>query len=194
MNGEGYTKPERAEAFAAKYKDVSGRVTVAPFARAQGHALEGLKLTLFGQYGISEAVGDDHLERARALATLSYQRRGLLLSAGGGPIWDGALDVGEVVRRDGLLLTTFGTLDLPYSLRLLARFDRFDPDLDASASDGRPEDGQGVRSRLITGLAYIFNAQLQIIADYQRFDSEAPRNAPPGAVGQAAFLHLEAKY
>lgn len=192
-NGEGSSKPETSDREGAKYKDLGARITLAPFASSESGLLEKLRLTAYGQTGVKRRVDGQDQRRSRLMGLLTWESRFGSLGVGAGPTWDGALtdDADEVVTQRGLLFTSFGFLELPLDLRLIGRFDRFDPDVGAS---GREEnDGPGVRTRLIAGLAYRFNQQLQLIADFQRFGYEIPASAA-NAPGETLFLHLEAKY
>ncbi|HWV37243.1 MAG TPA: hypothetical protein VN033_02085 [Vulgatibacter sp.] len=192
-NGEGYTKAEQSARDAARYKDVAGRVTLAPFAEASG-ALRKLRLTAMAQYGIVRATPDgNHVDRARLYGLASWEGGLGTLGAGGGPTWDhDAREEGGVRLRNGLLLTAFGWVNLPLNLRLVGRYDWFDPNLDEEAQALTHPAGR--TTRLIAGLAYRFTDEVQVIADYQRFGYEHPSGTKATDPGTTAYLHLEAKY
>jgi len=193
-NGEGYTKPEQSSREGARYKDVAGRVTFAPFAESSSGALRKLRLTAMAQYGIaSEAPDGDHVDRTRVYGLASWEGSLGTLGAGGGPTWDhDAREGGGVRLRNGLLLTAFGWVNLPANLRLVGRYDYFDPNTDEEAR--ALTNPVGTKTRLIAGLAYRFTDKVQVIADYQRFGYEHPSAAKATDPGTTAFLHLEAKY
>ncbi len=198
-NGEGYTKAERAPAYPngnGKYKELGARVTVAPFAGDRG-PLRGLRLTGFGQYGLSESVRiAGETERAgslRLLGLASYEHPRFTVAAGYGVTGDDEIQrddadaaVGLEERR-GSLFTGFGFVNLPLHLRLLGRYDAYDPDGDANGDE---------RTRIIGGLAYLFTDQVQVIADWQHdgYAERAARELAPTVVGDRFFLHLEARY
>lgn len=185
MNGEGYSRSEQRDREAAKYKEVAGRVTFAPFAPGGG-PFKGLKLSAFSQYGISRSVDDQHVERIRAMAMASLQHSLFTVGVSGGPTWDGQLDeLGQVSNRQGFLISNFGWVNLPLQLRAIARYDWYDPDVD---------DSDDARNRLIAGLAYRFNDKVQVIADYQSYGFQDSLEAPENLAGKVFFLHLEAKY
>jgi hypothetical protein len=197
-NGEGYTKAERSPAYPegdAKYKEVGARVTVAPFAARTGPG-KGLKLTGFGQYGIDRSVTVDgtrhHAESARYLGLASYEHPLFTVAAGYGFTRDAAIETTDDVPTSfanvsGRLFTGFGFVNLPAHLRVLGRYDAFDPDADAGG------DGQ---DRVIGGVAYLFSDLVQVIGDWQHFgfDDRSARALKPTVVGDQLFVHLEAKY
>lgn len=194
-NGEGYTRPERSGRDAGKYKDLGARVTIAPFATAPSKLINSLKVTGFAQYGILQKVADRDLERIRTLATLTWQPEFLTLGVSAGPTWeDVVLGDGTVDRQNGVLFSSFGWVNLPLNLRALARYDWYDANLDSSPDEDPADTTPGSRSRVIAGLAYRFNDMVQVIGDYQFFGYEKPENLPDSVVGEALFVHLEAKY
>jgi hypothetical protein len=187
-NGEGYQKPEvLGDVHSGKYKDLGVRVTLAPFT---GAAIGGLRLTLFGQYGItSDPIGPQpSLERVRGQGLLSYESDLLTLAAGGGVTRDDAAD-GTINR--GVLLTAFGFVNLPLHLRVLARVDRFDPD---TSTEGTKTKGTGTSTRTIGGLAYLVIPEVQVIADIQRLSFENETAVVDPTLGTSFFVHLEARY
>ncbi|HEY0839758.1 MAG TPA: hypothetical protein VGD74_06190 [Vulgatibacter sp.] len=193
-NGEGYTKAEQSSRDGARYKDVAGRVTFAPFAGASSAALRGLKLSALAQYGISsETPAGDYVDRTRLYGLATWEGALGTFGAGGGPTWDhDAREGGGVRLRNGLLLTAFGWVNLPLDLRLVGRFDYFDPNTDEAARE--LTNHSGTKTRLIAGLAYRITDQVQVIGDYQRFGYGDPSNAKSSDPGTGAFIHLEAKY
>lgn len=192
-NGEGYTKPEQSGREAARYKDVAGRLTFAPFAGSPG-ALRGIRLSALAQYGISsETPLDDYVDRTRVYGLASWEGALGTFGAGGGPTWDhDAREGGGVRLRNGLLLTAFGYVNLPLDLRLVGRYDYFDPNTDEAARE--LTNPSGTKTRLIAGLAYRITDKVQVIGDYQRFGYGDPSHAKASDPGTAAFVHLEAKY
>lgn len=192
-NGEGYTRAERSAAYPegdGKYKEVGARVTLAPFAR-NDDALKGLKLTGFGQYGFTRSARIDgereHLATSRVLGLASYEHPFFTVAAGYGVTGDDALSDDEVPALEeasGSLLTTFGYVNLPANLRVLGRFDSFDP-------NGDEDDDE--RTRVIGGLAYLFSDMVQVVGDWQHF-GYANEDQEPDVVGDQFFVHLEAKY
>jgi|GEM_PF-610019 len=193
-NGEGYAKPEQSSREGARYKDVAGRLTFSPFAASTNGALRKLRLTAMAQYGISsETPGGDYVDRTRVYGLASWEGALGTIGAGGGPTWDhDAREEGGVRLRNGLLLTAFGWVNLPANLRLVGRYDYFDPNTDEAARE--LTNPVGTKTRLIAGLAYLFNDKVQVIADYQRFGYEHPSAAKSTDPGTTAFVHLEAKY
>lgn len=190
-NGEGYTKPEAGQRERAKYKDLASRVTYSPFA-GSGSALQGLRLTGYFQYGIKDKIEDRHADRIRALGLLTFENELGTLGIGGGPTWDDEIGEapGELLRHRGFLFTSWGWVNLPLDLRLIGRFDRFDPG--EGWLEGPNE--TGTRTRLIAGLAYRFTEKVQVIVDWQRFGFEDADEVAPKVAGSTFFVHLEALY
>lgn len=192
-NGEGYTRPERSPAYPegdGKYKEIGARVTVAPFAD-NDDAWKGLKLTGFGQYGFTQSarIGDqrEHLTTTRALGLASYEHRLFTVAAGYGIAGDDLVSGDEVPvleEASGTLFTGFGFVNLPAKLRVLGRFDSFDPNGDVDNDE---------RTRIIGGLAYLFSNMVQVIGDWQHF-GYANDDQAPDVIGDQFFVHLEAKY
>ncbi len=194
-NGEGYTRAEQSAVDAARYKDVAGRITFSPFAAGSSAMLRKLRFTGMAQYGISRKLASgDHVDRIRAYGLVSWEGALGTIGAGGGPTWDDdAVADRDVTRlRHGVLLTAFGFVNLPLDLRLVGRYDYFNPNTDEASR--RPTNPSGTRTRLIAGLAYRFNDMVQLIGDYQRFGYEFPEGAKATDPANAAFAHLEAKY
>lgn len=184
-NGEGYSRAESRDREAAKYKEVGARITFAPLAPGGG-AFKNLKFSAFSQYGINRSVDDQHVERIRALAAATLQHSLFTAGVSAGPTWDGQVDeLGDVSNRQGLLVSSFGHVNLPLQLRAIARYDWYDPDVDTS---------DDASSRLIAGLAYRFNDKVQVIADYQAYGYQDSQKAPENLAGKVFFVHLEAKY
>ncbi len=195
-NGEGANRPESSSRESAKFKDGSGRLSLAPFTGSSAPWLRRLRLSALANYGIERKLDDRHLDRVRLLGLASLEHRLGTLAAGAGPTWDGVRDPddGGVTTRNGLLFTTFGFINLPYDLRLLGRFDLFNPDVDHSAKTSPENQTTGQRTRIIGGVAYRVNELVQLVVDYQRFGFEVAERTPPGAVGDLLFLHMEARY
>ncbi|MFO7156036.1 MAG: hypothetical protein DIU72_005425 [Pseudomonadota bacterium] len=185
-NGEGYNRQERIEPEAGKYKDLAARLTLAPLAGA-GPWLEGLRLTLFGQYGIRERILGARLERIRAMALATWSGPGFTLGTGGGFSADDQATEGRLLRRESFLWTSWGWVDLPLSLRAIGRLDLDVPDA-ASADD------PGRRSRIIAGLAYRFTDDVQVIVNWERNDAQKPENGPLDAPRDSLFLRVAAEF
>lgn len=193
-NGEGYSRAESSSRSAAKYKDVSGRVTFSPFAAGGEELLRRLRLTVYGQYGARDKIADldERLDRSRAMGLLTWQGPGVTLGVGGGLVWDDFLreqEDGPVTVEEvrSFLFTSWGWIDLPWRFRAVGRFDLIDP-------DDQESDGTGRRTRLIAGLAYRFTDDVQVIADWQRYGYQRGQNAPENALGDSLFLHLAADF
>jgi len=177
-----------------KFKTGTGRITLAPFAEGDGWS-KGLRLTAMGNYGI-QGLGRDvdgnesHLSRGQVMGFLSFEHQIGTLALGVGPTWDSGPS-GGVETQDGLLVTTFGFVNLPLDLRLLARFDYYNPDLEEPDPRLPPT---GSRTRVIGGLAYRLSDMVQFIANYQRLGFEMDDRTAPGQLGSTLNLHMEAKY
>lgn len=189
-NGEGgfQTEPN-------KYKTGTARFTLAPFS---GTWSKGLRLSVLGNFGIQDrltlASGEErHLQKALVEGLLSFEHERGTLAVGVGPTWDSGATGGERTQH-GLLFTTFGFLNLPLDLRLLGRFDFFDPDLDHEAKTSGQNPTTGERTRVIGGVAYRFNQQVQLIANYQRFGYEVPDRTKASDPGETLNLHMEARF
>lgn len=189
-NGEGYSKIESTARNAAKYKDVAGRFTVAPFVNGPS-LVQKLRLTGFAQYGIREKADHHDAIRGRALGLLTWQTPISTLGVGGGMSWDDLVEESEggisVERQRAFLFTSWGWLDLPLNLRAIGRFDLFDP-------QEEPAGGPGTKTRLIAGLAYRFSKEVEVIADWQRFGFENPENTRESTLGSGLFLHVAATF
>lgn len=182
-NGEGYNHQERSEPNAARYKDLAVRLTLAPFAQG-GELFRRLRLSVFGQYGITEKDPrlDAHLARIRGMGLLTWQAPGFTLGAGGGLAVNEAPGELRVSRERSFLWTSWGWVDLPLNLRAIARLDLQAPD------------GGARRTRLIAGGAYRFSPDVQVIVNWQRNGYQAPEEASPTAPGDSLFVRVAAKF
>jgi len=185
-NGEGYNRQERAEPEAGKYKDLAARLTLTPLV-GSGPILEGLRLTLFGQYGIRERVLGTRLERIRAMALATWSAPAFSLGAGGGWAADDQAREGELSRRESFLWTSWGWVDLPLRLRAIGRLD-----LDVPTAPAKDDPGR--RTRIIAGLAYRFTDAVQVIANWERNGAQRPENGPIDARRDSLFLRVAAEY
>lgn len=183
-NGEGYSQQERSEVNAARYKDLSARLTLSPFAQGSG-LVRRLRLSVFGQYGITENFTplDRHLERIRGMGLLTWQGPGITLGAGGGVAIDDAVVELEVERSQRFLWTSWGWVELPLNLRAIGRLDLDVPDEEAER-----------RTRIIAGLAYLFTDDVQFIVNWQRNGYQAPEIASLSAPGDSLFLRVAAEF
>lgn len=200
LNGEGYSKPEKpANLRDAKYKAIGGRLTVTPFKTGDNEALKGLKLTGFYQYeftrGAVTADGVEPLAASRLMALASYERPLGTIAIGYGAFSDDAEPVAPATSTSSIgsnLITAFGFLNLPYNLRLLARFDSFDANTSKSVAE---DPTAGSRTRTIAGVAYRISDTVQVIGDWQHFGwSDADEQALSSDVGDQLFVHLEANF
>lgn len=187
-NGEGFARGESLDRNAAKYKSGTGRITVSPFARNTW--AERLRFSALSAYGIDERFAGEHVQRVRLMGLASWEHPLGTVAVGAGPTWDGQRieSPAGVDTTRGLLFTSFGFVNLPLDLRLLGRFDLFNPDPDGAG------EGPGQRTRLIAGVAWRINPWVQLIADYQRFGFEHADRLPEHIVGDLLFLHTEARF
>ncbi|AKU89915.1 hypothetical protein [Vulgatibacter incomptus] len=191
-NGAGGSSTE-----GTKFKEGSGRITYTPFASSPGAWGRQLRATALGTYGVPAVADDRRLSRAFAGGLLSFEPDLGTLAVGGGPTWN-SVDLRDqglgIVDRHGVLFTAYGFLNLPLRIRLLARFDLFDPDVEHSARTSPLNQTTGRTTRTIGGVAHLFNEQVQVVLDYQRFGLEVPERAAAGTAESVLFVHLEARF
>jgi hypothetical protein len=191
VNGEGWKAKE-----VNRYKDIQARLTIKPLAK--NSQLKNLFVTGFGLFGVYDKNGNDELDkRIRAIGQVGFKNEKVTL-VGEYLIAQDPSDKmvkkhpslkekkpGEVSNAAGFSAFTelnASLVGLPNSWAVIGRVDQLDPDVDLDDNSD---------SRLIAGISYRANKNLQLLLDGERVVCEKKAGRKDETT---VMLQMEAKY
>ncbi len=182
-NGEGYNN-----APGDQYKDVAARASFRLAGTDDSSRIGGLRVTGFALFGTRTGGGT----RQRLLAMLSYKTKALTVAAQVAETRDSLAATAPDVA--GRVVSAYVTWGVPKSkVRVLARVDLVDPDVDSEPST--PSLSAGRQARVIAGVSYELTPNVRVLADA---DLNSLRHGSPSAAftatRQTLFFHAEYRF